>query len=93
MREAPREGKRGRSSIIGGMERWSARLAILCTVIASVRSTDDFRRIAYEGKQKKKKRKVIVIALTRRYIYIYTSIRERFASDRVFPHVRTSFYF
>ncbi|XP_394067.4 semaphorin-5A isoform X1 [Apis mellifera] len=48
MREAPREGKRGRSSIIGGMERWSARLAILCTVIASVRSTDDFRRIAYE---------------------------------------------
>lgn len=56
MREAPREGKRGRSSIIGGMERWSARLAILCTVIASVRSTDDFRRIAYEGKQKKKEK-------------------------------------
>lgn len=58
MREAPREeGKRGRSSIIGGMERWSARLAILCTVIASVRSTDDFRRIAYEGKKKEKIKK------------------------------------
>ncbi|XP_043600317.1 semaphorin-5A-like isoform X1 [Bombus pyrosoma] len=46
VREHSREGKGGQSPI--GMDRWPVRLAILGTLIAGLRATDDFRRISYE---------------------------------------------
>lgn len=51
------------------MDRWPVRLAILGTLIASLRATDDFRRISYEGKNR-------IIALFFKIIVQY-AIRRR----------------